>query len=273
MGEHGVEPRGEALGRDALPRRSEVGVVVAVADGKPVDDAFREFFRIAPPLLGGVVADHPFVESAADERDGLFLEVPRLGDSFFPDFFREERAGLVRRELRSVEIVDRLQVDRHRVDAAGRAQEDAVAVAVEIREAPDVVPDRFVRRVEDVRAVDVDLDAGFRIDLGARIAPDFFARFEHHDLPVEERRDAFRENTTRDARADHVDGGVRAGAQKRDEFVGFHGADSSKNENPGQPARGADAPSLVWKSFTVRQTKRQTGAENTNVEWPLQLCR
>ena len=86
-------------------------------------------------------------------------------------------------------------------------------IGIERREPVDVAPHALVRRMEDVRAELVDLDARRRIDEGAGIASDGIAGFQHQDGQRKFRGDSFRNRAPRDSGADHDDGktGIVAG--------------------------------------------------------------
>jgi hypothetical protein len=60
-----------------------------------------------------------------------------------------------------------------------------VLVAGEICELVDVLPHPLVRRVEEVRAVAVDLDAGFRLSLGIRVSTEVVATLQYQYPLVE----------------------------------------------------------------------------------------
>ena len=79
----------------------------------------------------------------------------------------------------------------------------AVLVVGELREAVDVLPDPRVGRVEEVRAVDVHLDAGLGVGLGVGVAADVVAAVEHQHLEVLLRRGALRDGQPEEARADN----------------------------------------------------------------------
>ena len=76
---------------------------------------------------------------------------------------------------------------------------DAVLVAGERREAVDVLPDPRVRRVEQVRAVAVDLDAGLGLGLAVGVAADVGPAVEHEDAQSELGRATLRDRQAEEA--------------------------------------------------------------------------
>ncbi len=76
---HVLQPRGVAVGRQTLVGVVEVAIVEGVAHRQPGDVGGRQFLGIGLPLFCGVALDERFVERPADQRDGLFFEVLRVG--------------------------------------------------------------------------------------------------------------------------------------------------------------------------------------------------
>ena len=74
--------------------------------------------------------------------------------------------------MRVEELVDGAQVDGQRVDLAVMGGVHAVHVVREARETVHVVPDALVGGVEQVRAVLVDLRAGFLVHIRVGVAAD-----------------------------------------------------------------------------------------------------
>ena len=100
-------------------------------------------------------------------------------------------------------------------------------IVVEPGEAADKVPHLLVRRVKDMRAVDVIFDAGGRVDFRMGVAAGMAAFFEDQD-----RKRAFldypsRHGRTKEAGADNDQrkfgqrGGVLCGCRYRHEIFGF----------------------------------------------------
>ena len=78
----------------------------------------------------------------------------------------------------------------HKREAKGKVvnlalivREHLVLVAVELGEAADEVPHRHVVRMEDMAAVEMDLDTRLGIGRAANVAADCAARFEDENLP------------------------------------------------------------------------------------------
>jgi len=75
VGGHLLQPRGVTVDGQALVGVVEVAVVEGVADRKPGDVGRGQFLGVGLPLLGRVALHERFVERAADQRDGLLLEI------------------------------------------------------------------------------------------------------------------------------------------------------------------------------------------------------
>ena len=76
------------------------------------------------------------------------------------------------------ELIDGAQVDRQRIDLAVMRGIHAVHVVGEARETIDVVPHTLIGRVEQVRAILVDLRAGLLIHVAVCVAADVVANVD-----------------------------------------------------------------------------------------------
>ena len=170
--DHLLHPRGVAVGGQALPRVLEVAVVVVEAHGQALDDGGRQLGRVGLPLLAGVVLDERLVQRAADELDAFVVQVGRIGAGQLARLLFNQGLGFGRRVMRMEELVDGAQVDGQRVDLAVMRGIHAVHVVREARETIDVVPHTLIGRVEQVRAILVDLRAGLLIKVRVRVAAD-----------------------------------------------------------------------------------------------------
>ena len=175
------EQRGVAVDRQPLEGVGEIAIVERVAHRQARDDALGQFARVGRPLLGGIAADERLVERPADQRDRLLLEIARGPAAEFRRLRGDQRARFVGREATAEELADRAEVDRHGVDLIAPGGEDPVAIVGESREALHVIPHRFVRRVEQVRAVFVDFDARLGVVLAVGVAADMAAPIDHQD--------------------------------------------------------------------------------------------
>ena len=101
----------------------------------------------------------------------MLFEGLGIGDRFVPEL-GDEFLGLRRRHAGAEELVDRVEVDRQRIDLALIGGFDPVHIGHHLAEAVDVVPDFLVVGVEDVGPVFVDLDASLRVTLGVAVAGD-----------------------------------------------------------------------------------------------------
>ena len=86
-------------------------------------------------------------------------------------------------KLHAEELVDQREAEGKVVYLAFIVREHLVLVAVELGEAADKIPHRHVVRVEDVAAVEMDLDPRLGIGLAADVAANCPARFEDENLP------------------------------------------------------------------------------------------
>ena len=75
------------------------------------------------------------------------------------DAARKEGPGFIRRESFSEELVDGVKVDGEGEDPATIYRFDTVGVRPELAKTIDIVPDIFVRGIEDVRAISVEHDS------------------------------------------------------------------------------------------------------------------
>ncbi|CNV75662.1 Uncharacterised protein [Mycobacterium tuberculosis] len=136
-------------------------------------------------MLGRVPLDERFVERPADQRDGLLLEVLRVGGVDLGGLLGDQLAGLLGREVLAEEL--RYQAEPHRklICLPVVHREDPVPVVGEVGELPHVVPHSLIRGVKQVRTVLVDLDAGLWLGFGIGIAPDVRAPLEDEHALVE----------------------------------------------------------------------------------------
>ena len=179
--EETVEERVVARQRNALSIVGKVVDVVARAHGQALDDRRGQVLRVHAPLLARVLADEGAIERFADKGNGLLLEVCRFTRRV-PRLLRDEGGQFGRREVEAVELVDERKPERKEVRLPRMAREDLVLVAVERDEAVHERPHVVEVRVEDVRAVGVDLDAGFGVSLAPHVPARCRATFEHEYL-------------------------------------------------------------------------------------------
>ena len=206
--DHLLHPRGVAVGGQALPRVLEVAVVVVKAHGQALDDGGRQLGRVGLPLLAGVVLDERLVQRAADELNALVVQVLRVGTGQLARLLFNQGLGFGRRVMRMEELVDGAEVDGQRVDLAVMGGVHAVHVVREARETVHVVPDALVGGVEQVRAVLVDLRAGFLIHVRVGVATDVIADIDDVHASTRVLNRLLRDRQTEQARADNYQVGV-----------------------------------------------------------------
>ena len=159
-----------AADRDALVAVVEVVVVVGEAAGEALDDGGGQILAIAAPLLLGVALDELFEDVASDQGERLLLEVLGFADALSGDLLVDLGFRLGGGDHAGPHLGERVHVEGHVVDLALVVGDGGVHVVVELGEAVHVVPDVLERRVEDVSAVFVNVDA---LDLlGVHVARD-----------------------------------------------------------------------------------------------------
>ena len=178
--ENGLDHRGIALFGHALELVEKVVVVVVEAHRQALEDRCGEFGGRATPLFFRVAFEEGLVEIGADEFQRLVLEGLRLVDRAVADP-GDERSGLVRAHRLVVILVDRMQVDRQRENLPLARGFHPVLVGHEIGEGVDVIPHLLVIGMEDMGAIDMYHDAGFRITLGVAVAADMIAPVDDGD--------------------------------------------------------------------------------------------
>ena len=187
MIDHVRDPRSVAVQGQALVAVLEVAVLVGEAHGQARDDGGGQLAWIRLPLLGRVARDEGVVEGAADQANRLLLEVSRFTRDL-GGLLLDQHACLGRRVGCAEELVDGAQVDGQRVDDAPIVGVDTVAVVVEARETVDVGPHALVRRVEEMGAVAVHLNAGGLVDRRVGVASDVVATLDDGHVHTESLR-------------------------------------------------------------------------------------
>ena len=201
--DHALHPLGVAVRGQALPRVLEVTVVVVKAHGQALDDGGRQLGRVGLPLLAGVVLDERLIQGAADELDALVVEVLRIGAGQLARLLGDKLLCLGRRVTRVEELIDGAQVDRQRIDLAVMRGIHAVHIVREARETIDVVPHTLIGRVEQVRAILVDLRAGLLIHIRVGVAADVVTDIDDAHARAGVLHRLLRHRQTEQARADN----------------------------------------------------------------------
>ena len=152
MVEHPVEDRVVAVCWDPLQIVLEIVDVVVVAHRHALDDRGVYLLRRLAPLLRGVAA-----EERVEYRRRTALVLHEVRDL----------TGL---KLHAEELVDEREAEGKVVYLALVVRKHLVLVAVELGEAADEVPHRHVVRVEDVAAVEMNLNSRCWVGLTADVA-------------------------------------------------------------------------------------------------------
>lgn len=171
--EQGLDQLVVAADRNALIAVVEVIVVERIADRQALDDEGGQLRAAAAPLLLRVALDELRVDIRADERDGLLLEVLRLACDGLA-LLRDDSLGLCWR-YDVPELAERVHVERQVVEMALIVRDRRVNEIVERDELVDIRPDILIARMEDMRAVLVDVDAIplFTVDIAAHMITAF----------------------------------------------------------------------------------------------------
>lgn len=166
-----------AANGDALIAVIEVVVVKRIADRQTLDDECRQLRAAAAPLLLRVALDELRVDIRADERDGLLLEVLRLALDCLA-LLRDDCLGL-RRRHDVPELAERVHIEWQIVEMTLIVRHRRVDEVIKGDESVDIRPDILIARVEDVRAILVDVDA--ILLLAIDIAADMLPTLQHQD--------------------------------------------------------------------------------------------
>ena len=145
---------------------------------------------------------------SADELDALVVQVGRIGAGQLARLPGDKLLRLGRRVMRMEELVDGAQVDRQRIDLAVMRGIHAVHVVGERGETIDVVPHTLIGRVEQMRAILVDLRAGFLIHVRVRVAADVVTDIDDAHARAGVLHRLLRHRQTEQARADDDEIGI-----------------------------------------------------------------
>ncbi len=212
-----------------------------------------QFLGVGLPLLGGVVLDERLVERAADQRDGLLLEVLRVGGVDLGGLLVDQLPRLVRGEVLAEELRHQAESHRELVGLPVVHREDAVLVAGELGELPHVVPHPLIGGVEQVRTVLVHLDAGLRLRLGVRVAADVRAPVQHQDALVQLGRHALGNRQTEESGTDDKEVKTVEGGERREQAVIGSQGIRPRSADP-NPIRAQGRDSLTIPSRHSRHT-------------------
>ena len=155
--EQGIDQLVITANRDALIAVVEIVVVERIAYRQPPDDERWELRTSAALLLFRVTLDQLRVDIRADERNRLLLEVPRLARDG-PPLLHDDGPRL-RRRHDVPELTERIHIERQVVEMPLIVRHRRIHEIIELDELVDIVPDIPIARMEDMRAVLMDVDA------------------------------------------------------------------------------------------------------------------
>ena len=170
--EHILHQPGIAINGNALVK----GVEVVVVEGQPyrqtLNDEGGQIFAIPAPLLFGVALDQLFVNVRAHQGDGLLFQVFRLGDAGFPALPGDFCLGLGRCH-HTPHLVEGVHVKGQGIELALIVGNRGIGKAVKFGELVYIIPDLFVVGVENMGAVNVDIDIfhGFGVYISGDVIP------------------------------------------------------------------------------------------------------
>ena len=169
-----------AADRDALIAVIEIIVIERIAHRQALDNESGQLRAAAAPLLLRIALDELRIDIRADERDGLLLEIPRFT---LDDLALLRDDGLRLRWRHDIpELTERVHIERQIVEMSLIVRYRRIDEVVELHELVDIRPDLLIARVENVRAILVDVDA--ILFLAVDIAADMPATLQHqHRLP------------------------------------------------------------------------------------------
>ncbi len=147
-----------AANRDALVSGVEIVVIKSEAHGEAADDEGGKLGAGAAPLFLGVAFDEGLVNVGANEGNGLFFEIFRRGNpgraALFFDFRRRFFRG-----RDAPHLIEGVHIEGEAVEFPVEIRNRGIGETVPFRETIHVIPDVIEIRVENMRAVAVDVDA------------------------------------------------------------------------------------------------------------------
>ena len=153
----------------ALETVVEIIVVVIEANRQSLQNRCWQLRGLHSPLLERVTAEKCLIEVIPEECEGLLLKSLGIGDRFVPEI-GDEFLSLRRRHAGAEELIDRVEVDRQRIDLALEGGFDPIHIWHHLTEAIDIIPDLLIVGVEDVWSVFVDLNARLLVAISMAIA-------------------------------------------------------------------------------------------------------
>ena len=156
--EHFADYRGVAAHGYALVAVVEIVVVKGESARQALDDECGQVLTISAPLLFGVAFDEFGVHVRADEFQCLLLEVARFAYAERGDLLLDFGASLFGSD-HSPKFAERIHIEGQVVQFAVIIRNRRIDVVVELGKLVDEVPHFLVRRVEDMRAVAMHVDA------------------------------------------------------------------------------------------------------------------
>ena len=160
---------GIAAHGDSLIEGIEIVVVEGQPHRQPLDNEGRQILAIPPPLLFGVALDKLLVNIRAHQGNSLLLQVLRLSDACGSPLLPDLCGSLLRRH-HAPHPVEGVHIKRQTVQLSLVIGHRGIGKTVKLRKAVYIIPYQLVVGVENMGAVNMDVDSLHR--LGIHIAGD-----------------------------------------------------------------------------------------------------
>ena len=146
----------------------EVVIIKSQADRQALDDKGRQILAISPPLFLGISLAQLLKDITTDEGDSLLLQVLRLSNNLLALLF-DLCQGLFR-SYHAPHLIKGVHIERQAIQFTLIIGNWTVGEPVELSKLRDIFPDLCVVSVEDMCAVDMNIDT-FHV-LGVDISRD-----------------------------------------------------------------------------------------------------
>ena len=170
--QHSCHHGGVALHGNALIFGIEIVVIKGIAHRQAADNECRQILAVPAPLLFGVALHQLFVDIRAHQRNGLLLQILRLGDPSRLALVFNDLLGLLRGH-NPPHTIEGIHIKGQRIKLPFVVCHGRIGKAVEFGEAIHIVPNPIVIGVEDMGAVFVHLNALhlFAVDISGNVIP------------------------------------------------------------------------------------------------------
>ena len=168
-----------AAHRDSLIQGVKIVVVKGQTDRKTLDDEGWKILALSSPLLLCIALDQLLINIRANQADRLLFQVLRLRDACCLALFLDLRRCLLRSHD-TPHLVERIHIERQGIQLAVVIRHRGVRKTIKLRELVHITPDLFIIRMENMRAILVDLNALHRLCI--HISCNIRAAVNHQNL-------------------------------------------------------------------------------------------